>query len=106
MGSPLGLVLAGIFMVEFERIRQLTLKEHKNPWNSHVDDTIFQIHKRRIYFTNEIEKKDKLPFLNVLLMRNVKITKMKQQNKVKVSTMICICIDRQIDRQINFFFRN
>ena len=41
MGSPLGLVLAGIFMVEFERIRQLTLKEHKNPWNSHVDDTIF-----------------------------------------------------------------
>ena len=97
MGSPLGLVLAGIFLVEFERIRQLTLKEHKNPWNSHVDDTIFQIHKRRIYFTNEIEKKDKLPFLNVLLMRNVKITKMKQQNKVNVPTMICICIYKQID---------
>ena len=40
MCSPLGPVLAGIFMVHLERslIRKLT--EHMNPWKRYIDDTI------------------------------------------------------------------
>ena len=49
MGSPLGPVLAGIFMVELERTILPTLREHMNPWKRYVDDTIYLLHKRRIY---------------------------------------------------------
>ena len=43
MGSPLGPVLAGIFMVELERTVLPTLKDHMSTWKRYVDDTITYI---------------------------------------------------------------
>ena len=40
VGSPLGPVLAGIFMVRLERTLIPKLTEHMNPWKRYVDDTI------------------------------------------------------------------
>ncbi len=40
MGSPLGPVLAGIFMVELEQTLLPTLTEDMFPWKRYVDDTI------------------------------------------------------------------
>ena len=48
MGSPLGPVLAGIFMVELERTILPTLREHMSPWKRYVDDTIFYIKEKSI----------------------------------------------------------
>ena len=80
MGLPLGPVLAGIFMVEFERTILSTLKEHMSPWKRYVDDTIkgesvehilskSNGYDENIEFTYEIEKDGKLPFLDVLVIR-------------------------------------
>ena len=41
MGSPLGLVIAGIFMVQLERT--LRLIEDMTPWKRYVDNTIATI---------------------------------------------------------------
>ena len=41
MGSPLGLVIAGIFMVQLERTLRLT--EYMTPWKRYVDNTIATI---------------------------------------------------------------
>ena len=43
MGSPLGPVLAGIFVVELERTIWPALREHMSPWKRYVDDTISYI---------------------------------------------------------------
>ena len=40
MGSPLGPVLVGIFVVEVERTILPTLREPMSPWKKYVDDTI------------------------------------------------------------------
>ena len=48
MGSLLGPILAGIFMVEFERTILPTLREHMNRWKSYVDDTISYIKEESI----------------------------------------------------------
>ena len=83
MGSSLGPVLAGIFMVELERTILPTLKEHMSPWKRYVNDTISYIkeesiehvssrlngYHENIEFTYEIEKYGKLPFLDVLVIR-------------------------------------
>ena len=83
MGSPLGPVLAGIFMVELERKVVPTIVEVKL-WKRYVDDTIAVVkigceeyilsvlnsfHKQ-IQFTYESEENDQLPFLDVLLHRS------------------------------------
>ena len=39
MLPPLGIVIAGIFMVELERSLIPTLMEHMTPWKRYVDDT-------------------------------------------------------------------
>ena len=84
VGSPLGPVLAGIFMVELERTILPTLKEHMSPWKRYVDDTISYIKEESIEhvlsklngyhdnidFTYETENDGKLPFLDVLVIRN------------------------------------
>ena len=48
MGSPLGLVLSVVFMVELERIILSTLKEHMSPWKRYVDNTISYIKEEPI----------------------------------------------------------
>ena len=40
MGSPLGPVIAGIYMVELEKSLIPNLMEHISPWKRYVDDTI------------------------------------------------------------------
>ena len=81
--SPLGPVLAGIFMVELERTILPTLKEHMSPWKRYVDDTISYIkeesiehvlsklngYHENIEFTYEIEKDGKLLVIDILVIR-------------------------------------
>ena len=43
MGSPLGPLLVGIFMLELEETILRTLREHMSPWKGYVDDTITNI---------------------------------------------------------------
>ena len=83
MGSPLGPVLAGIFMVELERTILATLRERMSPWKRYVDDTISDKKEEsiehalsklngyhdNIEFTYEIENDGKFPFLDVLVIR-------------------------------------
>ena len=83
MGSPLGPVLAGIFMVELERTTLPTLKEHMSPRKRSVDDTISYIkeesiehvlskwngYHENIEFTYEIEKDGKLLVIDILVIR-------------------------------------
>ena len=83
MGSPLGPVIAGIFMVELEKTILPTLKDHMSPWKRYVDDTFSYIKQEsiefvlskinsfhdNIKFTYETEKDGKIPFLDVLIIR-------------------------------------
>ena len=83
MESPLGPVLAGIFMVELEKRIIPTLGNMVLNKKRFVEDTIGYFKNGRIdilsklnsfhpniQFTYEIQKENKLPFLVVLLIRN------------------------------------
>ena len=83
MGSPLGPVIAGIFMVELEKSLIPNLMEHMSPWKRYVDDTIAVIKlssiehvlsilnsfHQNIEFTYELEQNGKINFLDVMLIR-------------------------------------
>ena len=83
MGSPLGPVLADIFMVALENNIVPVLEENSSLWKRYVDDTIFFVKINtincitriftnfdpNIKFTYEVEKDCKLHFLDVLLIR-------------------------------------
>ena len=83
MGSPLGPVIAGIFMAELERTLFPRLMEYMTPWKRYVDDTIATIKltpidhvlmilntfPKNIKFTYELEINNKISFLDVLLIR-------------------------------------
>ena len=83
MGSPLGPVLAGIFMVELERTILPALTKHMRPRKRYVDDTISYIKEESIEhvlsklngyhdnkeFTYEIENNGKLLLLDVPIIR-------------------------------------
>ena len=83
MGSPLGPVIAGIFMVELERTLLPRLTEYMTPWKRYVDDTIatrkltsidhvlmiLNTFHKNIKFTYELEINKKISFLDVLLIR-------------------------------------
>ena len=85
IGSPLGPVLADIFMVELENTLVPTLTDYMKFWKRYADDTICFVKMgsvedivlilnsfdANIQFTYEKEKKCRLPFLDVLLTRNV-----------------------------------
>ena len=85
MGSPLGPVLAGIIMVELEKCLVPELKDHLCFWKRYVDNTstfvkessieyMFQqlnSFHRNIQFTYELEKNNKIPFLDVLIIRHI-----------------------------------
>ena len=84
MGSPLGPVLAGIFMVELETSTIPILGRSLLKWKRYVDNTFCYItigtvndilnklngFHQNIQFTYELEKNNKLAFLEVLLIRN------------------------------------
>ena len=84
MGSPLGPVLTGIFMVHLERTLIPKLTEHMNPWERYVDDTISVIKEtsivhvhtflnnfhKNIEFTYEMEENGKIAIVDVLIIRN------------------------------------
>ena len=81
MGSPLAPILANIFMVELQRNLIPILKDHLSCWRRYVDDTICFIKSESvahvlstlfhssIKFTYETESDNKLPFLDVQLIR-------------------------------------
>ena len=84
MGSPLGPVLANIFMVDLKRNILTTLSNDILLWKRYVDDTICFIkltsinkvlqtlnsYHTNIKFTIEIESENKISFLDVLLIRS------------------------------------
>ena len=84
MGSPLGPVLANIFMVKLERNIISTLSNDILLWKRYVDDTFCFIkltsinkvlgtlnsYQTNIRFTIEIETENKTSFVDVLLIRN------------------------------------
>ena len=84
MGSPLGPVLANIFMVKLERNIISTLSNDILLWKRYVDDTFCFIkltsinkvlgtlnsYQTNIKFTIEIETENETSFLDVLLIRN------------------------------------
>ena len=84
MGSPLGPVLANIFMVELKQNIIPTLFKDISLWKRYVDDTIcFVISNRishvleslnsfcsNIKFTVKIEKGNIIAFLDILLIRS------------------------------------
>ena len=83
MGSPLGPVLANVFMVELEERIAPKLQEIMPIWKRYVDDTFTFVKKNHISevikeinsfhpnikFTHEIEKEKKIAFLDVLLKK-------------------------------------
>ena len=86
MGSPLGSVLAGIFMVELETHLILKLKDHLLCWKRYFDDiicflkidstthilNILSNFHSSIKFTYETESDNKISFLDVQLIRKQK----------------------------------
>ena len=85
MSCPLGLDLINIFMVELEGTIIPSLSNKIKLWKRYVDDTIAFVktdeiinvlsslnsHYSNIQFTMEIEQSNQIPFLDVLLIRNV-----------------------------------
>ena len=83
MGSPLGLAIAGIFMLELEKSLIPTLMEQMSPWKRYLDDTIAVIKlpsiehvlsilksfHQNIEFTYGLEQNGKINFLDVMLIR-------------------------------------
>ena len=83
MGSPLGPVLANIFMISLEETILPSIKKHVAHWKRHVGDTHAYIdpsktefvlkklnsYHRNIQLTHEIEENQKITFLDVLIIR-------------------------------------
>ena len=108
MGSPLGPVLAGVFIVELERSLVPKLSEHMMLWRIFIGDTItcikptsiahvtkvLNIFHSNIQFTYEEERDGKNPFLDVLLIKKndtfETIVYIKPTNKC-ISTLEFIC---------------
>ena len=84
MGSPLGLVIANIFMLEFESVLVPKLNDHVKKWRRFVDDTfvyvkyglieyvlsILNSFHDNIKFTCEKENNNKWLFLDVFFIRD------------------------------------
>ena len=83
MGSPLGPVLANVFMVHLEETIVPTLQDHMPTWRRYVDDTFTIVKKGKrdeviaslnsfhpnIKFTHEVENEQQIAFLDVLLTK-------------------------------------
>ena len=83
VGSPLGSVVAEIFIVELEKPLISTLMEHMSPWKRYVDNTIAVIKftsiehvlsilnsfYQNIEFIYELQQNGRINFLDVILIR-------------------------------------
>ena len=83
MGSPLGPVLANIFVISLEEAILPSIKKHVAQWKRHVDDTHAFIDPSKIKFVleklnsyrpniqliHENEENQKITFLDVLIIR-------------------------------------
>ena len=83
MGSPLGPVLANIFMISLEEAILPSIRKHVAHWKRYVDDTHAYIDPSKIEFvleklnsyhpniqlTHKIEENQKITFLDVLITR-------------------------------------
>ena len=83
MGSPLGPVLANVFMVHLEETIVPKLQSSMPQWRRYVDDTFTVVKKGKlneiinalntfhpnISFTHEVEEESKMAFLDVLIKR-------------------------------------
>ena len=86
IGSPLGPVIAGIFMVELEKSLLPKLSSYMTSWKSYVDDMIAYVKpdaidhvlsilnsfRENISVTYEQEINEKISFLDILILRNGK----------------------------------
>ena len=84
MGSPIGPVMANIFMVGLENNVLPPLSSHMTKWKRYVDDTICYInvdsvdyvlgtlnnYHKNISFTYELETEMEISFLDILIKRN------------------------------------
>ena len=82
MGSPLGPVLANIYMVELEKSIIPTLSDHLKIWKRYVDDTLAFVKigmhdyvldrlnsfDEKIKFTYELSREDTINFLDTKIM--------------------------------------
>ena len=116
MRSTLGLVIAGIFMVELEKPLTPTLLEHMSPWKQYVDDaigvrklssiehvlSILNSFHQNIEFTYELERNGKINF-NFFLER---MTPCKLLYIEKVPIMGCIftgtLLRQELGNVVNF----
>ena len=83
MGSPLGLVLADVFVIELENSLLPKLTKYITLWKQYVDDTICFVKvgttefiisvlnsiDKNIQFTFEEENNETIPFLDILISR-------------------------------------
>ena len=88
MESPLGAVLTNIFLTKLEIVLIPTLGNHLQNWKRFVDDTFefvlsdkigyivnqLNYFDENIHFTFEMEKKNKLAFPDVMVVRNTNKT--------------------------------
>ena len=101
MGSPLGSVLANIFMCDFEEKWLTNAKISPSFWNRYVDDTFTMFHNQdsaneflhylngchsNIKFTIEFEQNNAIPFLDILITRNQNSTFMTSIYRKKTFT--------------------
>ena len=74
MGSPLGPVLTGIFVVHLERTLMPELEKFMKPWKRYADDTITYI--KSYFITNVINILNKFH-------QNIKVTYEVEQWKIR-----------------------
>ena len=102
MGSPLGPVLANVFMVELETKLVPTLNDKIALWQRYVDDTFTFIKNEEIEnvktilngfhedikFTHEIEKEGSIAFLDVKITRKINGQFITEVHRKKTDTNI------------------
>ena len=84
MGSPLGSLLANIFMAELEIVNIISLENFLQNWKRFVDETFafilphkigymlnqLNLFKENIQFTFEMKEENKLAFLDIMVISN------------------------------------